>query len=79
MPGAEVSFGLSFKLSRSREFPLEYRNSHTLHHWPGESDALRSSTQVPLKLTEAKPDKAKLSRVIKAAMSKRIIVKSPHI
>jgi hypothetical protein len=39
----------------------------------GESDALRSSTQVPLKLTEAKPGKAKPSKVMRVARNKRII------
>jgi hypothetical protein len=38
----------------------------------GESDALRSSIQVPLKLTEAKPDKAKPNKAMIVATNKRI-------
>ena len=36
----------------------------------GESDALRSSTQVPLKLTEAIPDETKASKAMKVAKRK---------
>jgi len=38
----------------------------------GESDALRSSTQVPLKLTEAKPGETKPSKVM------RVLGRSGH-